>query len=151
MVRKWSGGEVAWFSFLIGTFYIQKNLIPFQAEEYMLRRFFSPTIPPKTTTTFKPTTAEGGGGSLRTKLSNFVLESRTLALEFWLHEEHFGSSGKLVVKCASEILGVYYAETDSFVIGKHHVQHKVLQATSSGPPGAIVCISLWLLSAFNIY
>ena len=56
------------------------------------------------------------------------LESRILALEFWLREEHF-SQGRLIVKCVAEISGVYRDETASYVIAKHNAQHKVRCST----------------------
>ena len=55
---------------------------------------------------------------------SFQLQSRVLALEFWLHEEDF-VQGQVVVKCVAEITGVYREETASYIISKHKAPHKV--------------------------
>ena len=56
--------------------------------------------------------------------NSFQLQSRVLALEFWLQEEDF-VQGQVVVKCIAEISGVYREETASYVISKHKAPHKV--------------------------
>ena len=60
--------------------------------------------------------------------NSFQLQSRVLALEFWLQEEDF-VQGQVVVKCVAEITGVYREETASYIISKHKAPHKVNRGT----------------------
>merc|ERR1712150_199630 len=129
-----------------------------EADDNMIRKFVSPTISPIFLSTssvpdkdHNSITDGKGKGNRETKPkvnSNEIsdipsenqykekyhehveLKSRVLALEFWLREEHF-LQGRLIVKCKAEISGVYRKETASYIISKHKVQHKVLQARSN--------------------
>ena len=62
------------------------------------------------------------------------LTQSVLGLQFWVTSEHF-QSGKLKVKCRGQIPSVYFAESDTLIVGEHDgPQHKVLQATSGSAP-----------------